>query len=663
MQLTTYKYIKNQKPRFNFGDEQGTTDEDYKNKQPGSLNNHQNLNMDDAAKQQKGAAIGNAITNTVGFAGDVINNFQTKAQNSADMLNNAGYSQGSISGVGYESQNGIDVAGEQAELSAKNSASTMKSVGTGVAAGASIGMAFGPLGGAIGAVAGGLFGGVLGGAAAQKRKQQLRRNIFNAQQSATRTNIFNRSVAQSTAMQQDYYTRNGDTRMGMLNANRGKDMPRYNSGKSKVWTPDGYMAGPHNSWVGKGESIVNFNDGKASMVEKGTVGVDNQKSSVQESDDNVILGNDVDWSTGRTFAEQAAPYTQKVKYITDGAKKILQHENKSSLSKRTQELYDKLTQEDYQNAMGNLKQLADKQAKQHNVQEQMNNYAPMYNNGKSPLPRFTGGKAWQDYARIGIPSALGVAEGIGRAISANGEQVKYNDTYRANPYAGRALQGLNSLRYNIYPELREYGNALRQSKYALDQTGGLTGGQKLLARTSMYNDYVNNISKLYQTADKANNQYKSDYYAKLLSTGEADREAMTNARRYDTDAYAKAKAAKLAMKQQAMKDVMENVYRADKRIGDWMMWDRNRKLWETDINNKNPKKEQSTTSTTPATSTVTSGATSYVPFDFNGYSNYVYPGVSRSVPYHTPPTALQMTDWRSPYMRGSWGDLDYDWTK
>ena len=126
--------------------------------------------MDDVAKQRKGAAIGNAITNTVGFAGDIINNFQTKAQNSADMLNNAGYSQGSISGVGYESQNGIDVAGEQAELSAKNSASTMKSVGTGVAAGASIGMAFGPLGGAIGAVAGGLFGGVLGGAAAQKRK-------------------------------------------------------------------------------------------------------------------------------------------------------------------------------------------------------------------------------------------------------------------------------------------------------------------------------------------------------------------------------------------------------------------------------------------------------------------------------------------------------------
>lgn len=97
------------------------------------------------------------------------------------MLNNAGFSQGNISGVGYESQNNIDVAGEQAELSAKNSASTMKSVGTGAAAGASVGMIFGPIGGAIGAVAGGLLGGVVGGAAAQKRKMQFRRNIFNAQ--------------------------------------------------------------------------------------------------------------------------------------------------------------------------------------------------------------------------------------------------------------------------------------------------------------------------------------------------------------------------------------------------------------------------------------------------------------------------------------------------
>lgn len=178
----------------------------------------------------------------------------------------------------------------------------------------------------------------------------------------------------------------------------------------------------------------------------------------------------------------------------------------------------------------------------------------------------------------------------------------------------------------------------------------------------MYNDYINNIAKLYQTADKANNQYKADYYTKLLSTGEADREAMTNARRYDMDAYAKAKAAKLAMKQQAMKDVMENVYRADKRIGDWMMWDRNRKLWEVDIKNRNPKKEQSTTSTTPAASTNTGDTTSYAPFDYNGYSNYVYPGVIRDVAYQTP-TLLQMTDWRSPYMRGLWGNLDYNWTK
>lgn len=648
MQLTNYKYIRNQKPKYLWGKPEQDTTQTQNQNTGGTI-------TDFTQKKPKGD-YGSAIVGAVGFGGDVINNFQTKAQSSTDMLNNAGYSQGSISGVGYESQNSVDVAGEQAELSAKNSASTMKSVGTGAAAGASIGAVFGPLGGAIGTVAGGLLGGVVGGAAAQKRKQQLRRNIFNAQQSATRTNIFNRSVAQSTAMQQDYYTRNGDTRMGMLNANRGKDMPRYNSGKNKVWTPDGYMAGPHNSWVGKGESIVNFNDGKASMVEQGTVGVDNQKSSVQENDDNVILGNDIDWSTGRTFAEQAAPHTQKVKYITDGAKKILKHENMSSLSKRTQELYDKLTKDDYQDAMGNLKQLSEKQAKQHSVQEKMNSYVPMYNDGKSFLDRL---KDNQDYIRMGIPSALGIAEGIGRAVEANGEQVKYNDTYRANPYEGRALQGLGSLRYNIYPELREYGNALRQSKYALDQAGGLTGGQKLLARTSMYNDYINNISKLYQNADKVNNQYKSDYYAKLLSSGEADREAMTNARRYDMDAYAKARAARLSMKQQAMKDVMENIYRADKKIGDWMMWDKNRKLWEADIRSRNPKKEESTV----AQNALTYNPTSYTPFDYNSYSGYVYPGPLRNVEYQTPPTTLQETDWYSPYMRGSWGDLNYNWMK
>jgi len=39
------------------------------------------------------------------------------------------------------------------------------------------------------------------------------------------------------------------------------------------------------------------------LVDKGTKGVDNQPSSVSPNDDNVIAGNDVDWTTGVKFSD------------------------------------------------------------------------------------------------------------------------------------------------------------------------------------------------------------------------------------------------------------------------------------------------------------------------------------------------------------------------
>jgi hypothetical protein len=55
--------------------------------------------------------------------------------------------------------------------------------------------------------------------------------------------------------------------------------------------------------VGKGESILNLQDETATYVSKGKRGVDNQPSSVRQGDDNIILGNDIDWSNGVKFSD------------------------------------------------------------------------------------------------------------------------------------------------------------------------------------------------------------------------------------------------------------------------------------------------------------------------------------------------------------------------
>lgn len=86
---------------------------------------------------------------------------------------------------------------------------------------------------------------------------------------------------------------------------------------NKVWTPNGYQAGPVNSLVGKGESIIDYTNGTGTLVTKGKVGVDNQPSSVRRDDNNVIAGNDIDWSNGMKFSDQVAPLTVKLQMYND----------------------------------------------------------------------------------------------------------------------------------------------------------------------------------------------------------------------------------------------------------------------------------------------------------------------------------------------------------
>lgn len=515
-----------------------------------------------------------ALMSTANFVGDVFSAYNRPVANASELASQAGTSYGNVGGVQYQRQNAVDV--DQAVQNAKEQGNQgiMSTAIGGLSAGAAIGSIGGPLGVGIGAVVGGLGGLLFGNSAKRGAMKRAQRQAELAQRMSINTNIFNRAQAQSDLMGQQYMQKYGNTQGGILYANKGKDMPMYNSGKDKVWSPDGYVSGLHNSYVGKGEVIANFNSGKASVITKGKVGVDNQKSSVSENDDNIILGNDVDFTTGRTFAEQGRPYADKLHFINQSEKKVGKYGKLSSLSKNTQNLYNKQISSTKQQLLDGLKDISDRQAEQHNYENDMRQYA-----------HFASGK-WLPYMQMAMPSITGIADGIGRYISANKQNIENSDTYYRNPYAQRALQGLAGLRYDIDPELRQYANQQAYNKYAIDQQGGLTAGQKYIAKNSLYNDYINNVAKLYANANNINNQYKAQYYDQLMKAGEAERSALTAARRYDADIYAKARAAQLNMANQARKDTLENLYRMDKRFADYKMWKDTNRIYEQDMTNK-----------------------------------------------------------------------------
>lgn len=532
----------------------------------------------------------NALMSNVQAGYQIYNSFNQPVKSENGLLATAGTSQGQINGVQYQKQNSIDAASEISDEKAKATAEAQKvalgvgaaGAATGLAVGASIGTSFGPVGSLIGAAAGTLAGVFIGNAAKKRAMIRLDKRIANAQQKIGRINIYNSSGAQSQGLQQDYYNKYGNTQGQVLNANRGKDNKMmFNKGKNKVWSPNGYVTGPHNSWVGKGESILNFNDGKGTLVTNGKVGVDNQRSSVQENDDNVILGNDMDLRAGTTFAKQGAPFTAKLQAINEQEKKVGKYAQMSSLSKNTRELYNKQIGPIKQQMLSNLQSIAGRQAQQHQYEGEMKAH---YAEGKTDWKKFLG-NAWggiQQYA----PSALGIFEGLQRNHRAAQESIESPNSYYKNIEGQQALAGLAGLRYDVRPQLNEYRQGLRFNKYNIDQTGGLTAGQKLIARNSMYNDYINNAAKLYSVANEQNNAYKSQYYDALMKYGDAERNAMTNAARYDNDIYAKAETAKRKYMDQAMKDVMENIYRADKRTTDDSRWKDTLGIYQQEQDNK-----------------------------------------------------------------------------
>lgn len=291
----------------------------------------------------------------INFAQNLGNAFSTKNIVSTDELSqNAGSSEGTINGVGYERMNQVDGSKEIEALKSQNKANIINTTLSGAALGSKIA---GPVGSIIGSI-GGLVGGIFGG---NHRKKELEERIREAQRLNNRMTTYNLSGADTKGLQQNYYKENEDNSGDILYANRGKDM-------NKVWTPTGYRRGATNSMVGKGESIVNFNRGTGTLITKGQHGVDNQPSSVSPNDDNVILGNDVDWSNGIKFADQAAPYTAALEMLNKHAERTKNYDKKSSLSRRTMDVQQREINKRKQPILDALGNISARQQMQHQIE-------------------------------------------------------------------------------------------------------------------------------------------------------------------------------------------------------------------------------------------------------------------------------------------------------
>ena len=319
---------------------------------------------------------------------------------------------------------------------------------------------------------------------------------------------------------------------------------------NKVWTPNGYQAGPVNSLVGKGESIIDYTNGTGTLVTKGKVGVDNQPSSVRRDDNNVIAGNDIDWSNGMKFSDQVAPLTAKLQMYNNIEKRAGKKSELSSLSKQTMELQKNQLDRAKAPILQAMKNITDRQERQHQIED----YAAQikHNCGKD---RFDSGKSfWKSYTTGGKGKVSNLMLDAGYTLPALLETQMLNNWRRENPvmpniyaanrYAPIALQTMAGNRVSANPILEKLYAQDRQAAYQLANSGGYTGGQRQANRVALALGNQRNVADALMNVQEKNAAYRNDYAEMAARLGDSDAQRLQQSNQYGWEAYNRAHGAK-----------------------------------------------------------------------------------------------------------------------
>lgn len=533
MDLRTRKYINNTKglPRFDLGNLGSFTsilptkweliDLDNKLYKSGLKNQYGHVDLS-GSKPKAGLSSGTlagkisgGVNGLISAAGTInqISNASKATIDPNEMLMKYGTNQQSVGGISFEQQNDIDANSEMAAVDASIKQNTLGAAASGASAGAALGSVAGPIGGAIGGVVGGIggfFGGLFGGNS-RRRKEQER--LRRAQAMADNKNINNRSRATTELLQKLEAEEYGDpTSQQLFEAKDGKDAvnPITNQTYKKflVDTSEGMTYAPQNAWGSKGEWIEDGDTGSLHQIKRGP----NDTARINVADNDTIYSAKLkNPETGNSIAKDVPAYA----------------------------------------AAGMLDELKLIQMNQRNMKNSKRKY--MY--GKTRLPGFVDGAEWLTNF---VPSLSGALIGLGQYSDAKNQDVYKPDTFKANPYTQVALNDLDKLRISAYPIMQQQRAAEARAASAINQSGGLSAGQRAISRIASLNTTQQNIANALASIQQQNNAYRANAAQTRLNVGNQEAIHQQAAEQWDADMYAKAHAAR----QQGMQMGMYNFQNA-----------------------------------------------------------------------------------------------------
>lgn len=533
--------------------------------------------------------LGSAIYNGIAL-GKGLSSMDKNVKSTKDLQGSVSTFNDNINGVGYQGYGGIDTNAEIKYMKALDKQSTinntMSGFGVGAGVGGLVGSIFPGAGNLIGSAIGGLFGAIGGlfGSKAKKRhhEEKLRRRIGQLQISNDGYNTQALSEARTKALQNEYYDNNGYS-TGLYSADKGKDQ-NYNNEQNdavksygKVWTPAGEQYGPINGRIGKGESQWDFINGQASYVDKGVKRADDQFTSAENGDHIYIAGNDIDMTNGISFADQAAKPAQEV----EKTNKLINEIQNGGGNDKTKELNLKQANLYKEQLLQKGKEIMNRQERQHKML------------GLLQSRSYDGGKDWINYATTSLPYIFGLTTAMGQKNMYKKLPMYAESPYATNNYANIALDKLASLRYDPYNPINAVKDAYRQQLYNINNTGGMSPGQRMIQQAKLNSTYQRNIADTYDKANEINNNYKAQYAQAMLQEGARDATARQQANQIQQERIREANAQKLKGIESANQGILnslsgfaKNIYNNYQQFRSEQYNDKLLDLYAKDIDNK-----------------------------------------------------------------------------
>lgn len=152
-----------------------------------------------------------------------------------------------------------------------------------------------------------------------------------------------------------------------------------------------------------------------------------------------------------------------------------------------------------------------------------------------------------------ISGTLGMLGGLSQYWDPKNQNIKNPDTY-VDPYDREAINDLQRLRQNVYPVLPSIYDQYNKAMSSIYRSGGLSGGQKMLAGLSAMSQTQKNTANASFAAQQQNNAYAAAAAQAKMTARAAAAQNMQQANQFDLDYYSKAHAAR----QQGMQMGMQN---------------------------------------------------------------------------------------------------------